>query len=364
MEDYRILPVNEAYNDQILRIMEEAPIHAKGLGIRFDKSPDVFALPRLKYSECFHLGIFSDESLKGVASLGFYNSLVEGKEETIFTLFNFYILPEARGNHLSARATRDFIPLIRERGRFGIAVTMKGNKPVESYLNHTEGSFVLPSRIIDGLCIKSIILSSPRKNQTPFTVRNAVIEDIPEITALLNMEHRQRFMGLRFTDTEILKNLKIRGLDVSDYFVAENRSGRIAGVCLAWDCHSLRRTRIVKISRALLPLLLSYRLLSGVLPMAAFPGKGGYFRELTITDYAVADRNVQIMYALLCEVYRRNLNRKYHFINFGSCMGDDLLRAADSFWHFNTVSSIAFTSLDPDKLNIPARLPYIDIAFL
>lgn len=40
MEDYRILPVNEAYNDQILRIMEAAPIHARGLGIRFDKSPE------------------------------------------------------------------------------------------------------------------------------------------------------------------------------------------------------------------------------------------------------------------------------------------------------------------------------------
>lgn len=363
MEDYRILPVNEAYNDQILRIMEAAPIQAKGLVIRFDKSPDVFALPRMKYSECFHVGFFSDESLKGVASLGFHNSLIEGKEENIFTLFNFYILPEARGNHLSARAIREFIPLIRERARYGIAITMRGNKPAESYISHTGNSFLPPSCIIDRLCIKSIILSSPRKNQTPFNVRNAVIEDITEITALLNTEHRQRFMGLRFTDEGILENLKIRGLNVSDYYVAVNRSGRIAGVCLAWDSQTFRRTTVVRISPALLPFLLSYRLMSGVLPIAAFPAKGDCFRELTITDYAVADRNVQIMNALLCEVYRRNLNRKYHFINFGSCMTDDLLRAADSFWHFNTVSSIVFTSLDTDKFNIPVRLPYIDIAF-
>lgn len=364
MEDYRILPVNEAYNDQILRIMEAAPIHAKGLGIRFDKSPDVFALPRMKYPECFHLGFFSDESLKGVASLGFHNSLIEGKEENIFTLFNFYILPEARGNHLSARAVREFIPLIRERARFGFAVTMKGNKPAESYISRTGDSFLPPSRIIDRLCIKSIILSSPRKNHTQFTVRNAIIEDITEITALLNTEHRQRFMGQKFTAEEILKNLKIRELDVSDYYVAENRSGRIAGVCLAWDCQTFRRTTVVRISPALLPLVLSYRLMSGLLPMAAFPVKDESFRELTITDYAVTDRNVQIMSALLCEIYRRNLNGKFHFINFGSCMTDDLLRAADSFWHFSTVSSIVFTSLDRAMLNIPVRLPYVDIAFL
>lgn len=364
MEDFRILPVNEAHNDQILRIMEAAPIHAKGLGIRFDKSPDVFALPRMKYSECFHLGFFSDESLKGVGSLGFHDSLIDGKEENIFTLFNFYILPEARGNHLSARAVREFIPLIRERARFGFAVTMMGNKPAESYISRTGDSFLPPSRIIDRLCIKSIILSSPRKNQTPFTVRNAVIEDIPEITTLLNGEHRQRFMGLKYSAEEIQRNLILRGLDVSNYYVAENRSGRIAGVCLAWDCYPLRRTTVVKISPALLPLRLAYRLMSGVLPMAAFPGKGESFRELTITDYAVTDRNVQIMNALLCEVYRRNLDRKFHFINFGSCMTDDLLRAADSFWHFNTVSSIVFTSLDRGMFNIPARLPYVDIAFL
>ena len=98
--------------------------------------------------------------------------------------------------------------------------------------------------------------------------------------------------------------------------------------------------------------------------MAPFPRVGECFNELTITDYAVFDRDVVIMNALLSEIYYRNLNRKYHFMNFASCKSDELLRASKGFWYKDIVSHIAFTSLDPERYPIQTRLPYVDIAFL
>lgn len=364
MEDYSVLPIGEAYNDMILRIMEESPINAKGLVLRFDKSPDVFALSRLKYSDNLHLGFFSGESLKGVASLGFYDCLYNGEPEKIFTFHSFYILPEARGNHLSARAMKEFISIARQKARFGIAMTLKGNRAAEYYIRKHEDPDVPRSRIIDDLCIKSILFSFPRKNRTSYSVRNASLNDIPEIIRLLNNEHNMRFLGLRFSDELFQENNKKRGVKISDYYVAEDRSGAVVGVCLAWDSTPFRRTTVLKISPGFYPLLYSYKVLENLTHMAPFPSQGGHFRELTITDYAVTGRKVEIMNALLSEIYYRNLNGKFHLMNFGSCMNDDLLKAVKGFWHFNTVSSIVFTSLDPGRFSIETKLPYIDIAFL
>ncbi len=362
-EDFIILPIGEAFNDQVLGIMEATPIQANGLSLRFDKSPDFLALSRIKYSECHHLGFFLGDTLKGVASLGFYDALIDGVEETVFTLYNFYILPEARGNHLSARATREFISIARKKARFGIAVTLKGNRPAESYIGRVDNQ-VPPSRIIDDLCIKSILMAFPKKNTTGLNVRNAVSDDIPDIVKILNYEHCQRFLGLVFQEEKFIANLKIKGVEISDYYVATDRQGRIKGACLAWDCSCFRRTRVMKISPRFYPLLCSYRIMEKAFTMAPFPEPGEHFNELTITDYAVENRDAKIMNALLCEIYHRNLNGKYHLMNFGSCTGDNLLRAVKGFWHFNTVSGIIFTSLDPAEFNIKTRLPYIDIAFL
>jgi len=158
--------------------------------------------------------------------------------------------------------------------------------------------------------------------------------------------------------------MKDRELEISDYYMAEDRRGMIRGVCLAWDCSSFRKTKVLKVSPKFYPLLWSYKSLEKILPMAPFPSAGECFRELTITDYAVENRDAGIMHSLLCEIYYRHLNRKYHFMNFASCASDNILKAASGFWSNKMVSHIAFTSLDKEKFNMNFNLPYIDIAFL
>ena len=110
--------------------------------------------------------------------------------------------------------------------------------------------------------------------------------------------------------------------------------------------------------------MLAYKAMERIFPLAPFPAKGEKFNELTITDYAVSNRDPAIMNALLCEVYRRHHNRKYHFMNWASCGSDSLLIAAKGFWVKNITSHIIFTSMDPERYNIKTRLPYVDIAFI
>jgi len=296
--------------------------------------------------------------------MGYSDVWLQGHEESVFNLFNFYLFPEIRGKRLPEKVMKEFFSDAKGKADYGLAIVMKGNRQAESFIGRQGYDWMPPSRIIDELVVKSILFSFPKKNNTKYRVRNANPEDIPEMVNLLDREHKQRDFGIIFQQDDFLKNLKERGLKIEDYYVALNKKGEMKGVCLAWDCTSFRRTSVVKYSSAFYPVLLSYKALLNIFPLAPFPRKGESFKELTLTDYAAENRDVTIMNALLCEIYHRHLNRKYHFMNFASCGSDNLLNAVKGFWCRNIISHIIFTSFDPVKFNMQMNLPYVDIAFL
>jgi len=361
---FKILSIDESYNSQMLPILEASPIQANGLNLYFDKSPDIFKIARMKYTQSEHLGFFRGDELMGCASLGYYDALIKGEKEQIFTFFNFYLKPEARGRMLAERAMKEFFFETNGKANYGISVSMKGNRKVESYIGRDVYNWMPPIRIIDELVVKSIIFSLPKQNRTKYIVRDAHMDDIPEMIKLLNDEHRQRDFGAIFQEDEFLPMLEKRGLKIENYFIALDKKGEVKGVCLAWDCSLFRRTRVMQFSTEFYPALYAYKVLEKLLPMAPFPKEGEAFNELTITDFAATDRNEIIMHALLSEIYHRNLNRKYHFMNFGSCLSDPILKGANGFLYKNIVSNILYTSFDAEQFNYQPRLPYIDIALL
>lgn len=364
MTNCTVTAVNETSNEEMLAILAASPINANGLSLYFDKSPDIFEISRLKYTQCEHLGFFIDNVLKGFGSLGFFEAWIQGLKENVFTFFNFYLLPEVRGRQIPSLAMKEFFSRAGGTANYGLSVTMKGNRPAESYIGRKIDDWMPPTRVIDELVVKSILFALPKKNDTKYTVRNARLEDVPDIVRLLMVEYRQRDFGTIFSEETFMPSLDKRGLSIEDYYVATDKTGRIKGVCLAWDCSSFRRTRVLAYSAQFYPSLWSYKALEKIFTLAPFPQKGGGFKELTITDYATEGHDPIIMHALLSEVYRRHHNRSYHFMNWASCSSDILLQAAKGFWHKNITSHIIFTSMDPARYAIKTRLPYIDIAFL
>lgn len=365
MNSTDIRNIDEQYNNEMLSILKASPIRANGLGLYFDKSPDIFSIPRIKYSWSEHLGFFMDGQLKGFASLGYYDALVRGQAGKVFTFYNFYLLPEARGKKIIEQAVLEFFRQVKKSSaNYGISITLRGNRPVESYLNKKFNDPVPPFRVIDEQVVKTILFSKKKKNNTLYKVRRAVTEDIPAIVKLLRNEHQQRDFGIIFSEDLFIIRLRERKLQIENYFVATDNTGVIKGVCLAWDCVSFRRTTVLEYSSGFYSTLFGYKMLAKVFPLAPFPEKGESFKELTITDYAVDGRDPLIMHALLCEIYYQHNNSKYHFMNWASCGTDALLNAAKGFWHRNIVSHIIFTSMDPERLNIKTQLPYTDIAFI
>lgn len=365
MNSFDIRDIDEQYNNEMLSIVKASPINANGLGLYFDKSPDIFNISRMKFSASEHLGFFMDEELKGFGSLGYYDALVKGQTESVFSFYNFYLLPEARGKKIIDHAVMEFFSRVKKSpANYGISITLKGNRAVESYLNKKFKDPVPPFRVIDDLVVKTILFSKKKKNNTSYKVRRAVTEDIPAIVKLLHHEHQQRDFGIVFNEDLLISRLSDRNLQIENYFVATNNAGIAKGVCLAWDCSSFRRTTVLEYSSRFYSTLFGYKTLAKIFPLAPFPKKGESFKELTLTDYAVEERDPVIMHALLSDIYHQHNNRKYHFMNWASCGTDRLLNAAKGFWHKDIISQIVFTSMDSERLNIKPQLPYIDIAFI
>lgn len=365
MADDKIITVDGSYNSEMLEVLNASPMQAGRLRLCFDKSPDIFTIGRLKYKDNLHLGFLVDGKLKGFASLGFYDALLDGVPETVYSIYHFYILPEARGRGLPVRAGKLMADRVAEtNARCGLSVTLKGNRATESYMIKQYDDWAPQLATVGQLVVKSILFSRRIRNHTSYTVSHAGDADIPAMVRLLREEQLQRDFGIPISEEGFLRNLKKRGLRISDYYIARNARGEPRGVCLAWDCSSFRRTRILNYALSFLPHLAGYRLLSKVMRMAPFPKKGECFRELTVTDTAAAGRDPSVLHALLTEVYRRHHNGSYHFMNWASCADDPLLKAADGFWHKDIVSHLVMTTHDKRLLNRTWRLPFADIAYL
>ena len=70
------------------------------------------------------------------------------------------------------------------------------------------------------------------------------------------------------------------------------------------------------------------------------------------------------MHALLVEIYSEHREGGFHFMNWGSCATDPLLKAGKGFWKMDVQAHLLFTSFDTKRVEEKMNLPYIDIAFL
>jgi hypothetical protein len=360
-----MIPIDELQNNLMIPIMQAAAIQSGGLELYFDKSPDMFRISRMHFCKSRHLGFYDNEKMVGYGAVGFYDALVKGVNEKIYTLYNFYLLKEARGKKIPLLAVRHFLEdALKEKASFGLALTLKGNKATESYVEHPEASWLPRVKYLENWINQSIVFSKPMKNDTGYKVRKATLEDVSEIVTLLQEEHLQRDFGHPFTIDGFLPWLEKRQLDITNYYVAINALGFIQGVCLAWDCSGFRKTRILHYSHKLWFHLLAYHLMSSYWNMADLPEPDESFFEITITDYAAKNRDPAIMHALLVEIYREYREDGFHFMNWGSCVTDPLLKAGKGFWKLDMEARLLFSSFDSKRLEEKMNLPYFDIAFL
>jgi hypothetical protein len=362
-----ILPVGEEYNQQMLDILLDSPMETDGLTLCFDRSPDIFSVPALFFREFKAFGFFLDDRLVGYAMICRKNVYVNGLPREIGYLANLYVRPEARKRGWLYKASESLFREALEEVGFGFALTVKGNRNTETMIGRRIMKFpwIPHSAITSDLEVKNILITFQKRVKHPYRIRRASEKDIPAIAALLDREYQTRLFGTICTEAELEKIITARpGFHVSDYYLAET-DGRIVGVCSAWDISKLRKVRVMAYRGKYRWVRFLYGIVAPLFRFPPLPLPGEAFREITLNDYAVENRDPLILEALLIRIYRDYRKMGYNMLQIASYTGDPLLSATRRFYSQPVFSRIILGSGDPDlidKEGIDCSRPYIDIA--
>jgi hypothetical protein len=364
-----IREINKSWNDQMLKILQDSPVESGGLKICFDKSPNIFLISELKSEDYKCIGFFMDNRLIGFAMLISYNAYVNGSPEIVMYLCNMYIKKEGRGKQFYFRASDIFYKNTYKNSTLGYTLIMKGNKPAESYIGKRDCNYkYLPySKSIANLMVKNLLITFKKKENSKFNIRQANESDIKQIVNILCEDFQKRLFAPVMNEMIFRKNLASKpGFDISNYYLAEN-NGQIIGVCSVWDTQPIKQNRVIKYSIKLKIIRIFYTILSFFFGFPPLPKEGEACKDATVVEYAVRDRNPEIMAALLRKIYNVYRNQKYNMIIFGTCHNDPLIKATDSFLSITITSHIVLASKEEGLLaqsKIDISLPYVDVAMM
>jgi GNAT superfamily N-acetyltransferase len=280
MSTRRIGFLDKSNNADMLRILESAPITTGDITLCFDRQPDIFLLPEIKYEQFSYLGFFLKDKLAGFILNGYYQALVNGEPETVYHMTDFYIAPEARGRGFSYTISDFLLNEPYRNAKLGYAIIMEGNANALKLIGHRHPKFPnMPwARIINKLEVRNIMIAWPLKRSKLYSVRHAEKSDIPAMVSLLKAEHKNRLFGLIFSEATFENHIQRHpGLTIGSYYLAIDRQGAVCGVCAAWDCTSFKQNRVLKYGPRFKPAKMAYHGLSKVFGFAALPKEGDYF---------------------------------------------------------------------------------------
>jgi len=344
---YETRELGPEWNDQLLQIARESPVEADGLQVLFDRSPNIFTIPKLT-SYCFRCGgLFRRDQLLGFAIIAFQNRYVDKQRlGGLMYLGNMHVSKENRGLGFYYRMSDFLFGEIPSEVDYGYAYVMKQNSSALKFINHRHPRFprIPHSMTIGEIVMVTIFLSVPVMQNHNFAVRVATSDDIDQIVDLLLEEHENRFLAPAMSREIFLKNLKSRPhFGLENYLVAVSGQ-EILGVCSTWDMTPFKKSRILKYGKKLDVYRRLYNTAAKLFQVAPLPEPGEALRDITIAEYAVKGRDPAIMEALLRYCYKRFRKKGYHSILFGSSADDPLLELTKKFFTKEVRSYVILSS--------------------
>jgi hypothetical protein len=363
---YDIVDLGPEHNAEILELLTQCPIDTGYVSLVFDRQPDFFLLPGLKYDGFLYKGCMVDGKLKGVFLMAWHNAYVHGILQKVYYLGNAFIVPEMRRKAFIANAGAEFFDKLDPDLRIGYSLIMKKNVRAENYIGKKSPDYPqLPdSRSIADFVGRSIPLLMPKKYKGELEIRNATWSDLSYLSECLDAKAKTQSFGEIYTPERLERIIKERpGFEITNFRIAF-KHGEPVGFCSAWDTGQIRQTRVLQFGNKFKPLVYTYRLLSPLFTAPPLPKAGGAFREVHVGHVVINDDNPDVFQALLTHIYEEARRAKIHFMLWGSYAGDPLLAAIRKFRGLELHSNIVIVGRDKEVLQASYPAPYIDTAFL
>jgi len=356
-DDYRLRVLDDGWNRRLLDLARISPVKTEGLSIHFDRSPDIFTIPKLTSYKYRCLGLFKQEDLAGYAIATYQERYIDGEVADVLYLGNMHVIERGLGKVFLEKLSQRFKRIVPSNTdvEYLYAYVIGKNIPAMKLVETGH----LQSSVIGKIVMATIFLVTPKKVSSKYRVRPAERDDLGMIVQLLAAEHRERFLAPALDSNIFLENLHRRpNFSINNYFVALEGQ-QIVGVCSAWDMTSFKRNRVLNYGRKLALLRFLYNSAAMLFGSPRLPKPGEAFRDITIAEYAVRNRDPGIMEALLRFLYQHYRSKGFQSIIFGSSEDDPLLKATDTFITNKVISNVILASLESNPLQRHGGKPLI-----
>jgi len=344
---FRVRELDKKWNHILLRTASIAPVEADRLSIWFDRSPDIFLIPKLTSNSYKCGGLFSDSELLGFAIATFQKRYLYGHLSEVMYLGNMHVTRAGRGKHFLYHMSDFFFKDLPPGVEYIYGYVVEKN-PAAMDLVRRIG---FRAKIMGQIAMANIFLLLPIKQSTKYSIRKATTADIDQIVSLLQEHYSGMFLAPEINHVNFIKNLNQRpNFDVGNYFLALSGS-EVIGVCSAWDMTAFKKNRILRYDRSTAFRRQIYNLAAPLLGAAQLPAAGQPIKDITIAEYALKNRDPKIMDALLRHIYRHYRKAGYQSLIFGADINDPLLKATKHFLKSLVRSNVIMGSIQPEKVS-------------
>jgi ribosomal protein S18 acetylase RimI-like enzyme len=315
------------------------------MGLRVDRAPDFFALNRLE-GEASRVGVVTDDGeIVGCVAFTRRRAFYQGRETAIGYASDLKVHSRARGlgaadllSEYAREASRELT------GDAPVILTiLGGNRRMENRARGPRGTPVLER--FASLDVMAIPLLWKRRVRSALRIRSAQLSDVEQMCDVWQRFARTRQFAASWDSSSLAEWIDAApGLDISDYLLAFDSRGSIAGFLGVWDQASFKQLRVVSYSRRMAWARRGINAVAPCVGTARLPRAGGEL--LSLATVHVCAEHPAVLRSLLLEAYRRYRDSRYACITIGLDTRDSLI-AATRGWMAQPTRVNAYASVAP-----------------
>lgn len=357
LAEYELRVLDEEWNKRLLQLTRESPVQAGSFQILFDRSPNIFTIPKLTSYKYRCLGLFKGDQLLGYAMASYQKRYINQRAVKVIYLGNMHVIKKGLGGKMLKLMEKRFYDIIPKgtEVEYLYAYIIDRNKPAMKLI---DSGYLFP-RVIGTISMLTILLVLPVKLGAKYKIRRATSADVDSIVELLQNEYSQRFLAPYIDRDVFIKNLEQRSqFDISNYVVALLQD-ELVGVCSAWDMTSFKKNRILRYGLKMEIVRSVYNIAAQLLGSSKLPRTGEALQDITIAEFAVKNRDPKILEGLLRYIYNHYREEGYHSIIIGSSTNDPILKATDIFLSKEVRSNVIMGAIKREKMQKMESQPLI-----
>jgi len=356
----RLVRATPSDNAAILEFMRGQAMRA-GLSMRFDRSPDYFALHEAHSEDHETWLLVTRDRIIGIGSIVSRNAWVDGAIEPVIYLADLRLAPGRATAGVWRPLLRDVLRDARARtgAKLAYCSIIRDNKSARQAMLRDDRVDSTPFRRLRGYASVAIIARKPcRGPNAAYAVRHATAGDANRLQDFIAEQSRSTQFGVVF-DTPAWSRRLVGWPDfgIENFLIAQDEREQIVGCVAPWNYHSINRIVIERLP----PAIDAVRMLCNMMaPLTRRPlirvGARSSLPDAALTHLFIRNRNPSILSALLHRAVRQLFStRRYATISLIMYDDDPLAPALRDFWCVSVPMDLYW--VDVDRIEHPTATP-------